>query len=351
MLHRHGGDIYTYGKVYDFSANINFRGMPEPVRSAAVQAVDASVHYPDPEYRTLRRALAGREGIAQTDHMICGNGAAELMFALSAAYRPKNALLAAPSFFEYEQALASSGCAVRRFCLKKEDGFEITGQFLDAIDETTDCMILGNPNNPTGRTLSGEFLEELLRICRERGILLVMDESFFDFLSEEDRAGTFSCAERTAEYENLFVIKSFTKMYAMPGLRFGYGICGNKKLLERMHAVMQPWNVSVPAAQAAQAAASETAFAEETAIQTRKNREALFGALLQAGYRVYPSSANFLLFEGPEDLQDFCLEHGFLIRDCSNFPGLARGFFRICVRSREENEKILNVLWRAKENG
>ena len=123
MLHRHGGDIYTYGKVYDFSANINFRGMPEPVRSAAVQAVDASVHYPDPEYRTLRRALAGREGIAQTDHMICGNGAAELMFALSAAYRPKNALLAAPSFFEYEQALASSGCAVRRFCLKKEDGF------------------------------------------------------------------------------------------------------------------------------------------------------------------------------------------------------------------------------------
>lgn len=355
MLHRHGGDIYTYGSVCDFSANINYRGMPEAVRSAALQAVDASVHYPDPDYRELRRALARREGLSDEEKIICGNGAAELMFALAAAYRPRSALLAAPSFFEYEQALAASGCGIRRFYLKKEEGFENTSRFFEMIQEDTDCIILGNPNNPTGRILCSEFLEELLAVCSRRRILLVIDESFFDFIGEKDKSATFSCVREVSRYANVFVIKSFTKMYAMPGLRFGYGICADGKLLKRMREAMQPWNVSLPAARAAGAAAAETAFAAETAGWVEALRDELAGELAQAGYRVYPSSANFLLLEGPEDLREFCLGHGFLIRDCSNFPGLAKGFFRICVRGREENEKITDVLrkalGRAKENG
>lgn len=399
MIHRHGGDIYTYQGVQDFSANINFRGMPESVRRAAMEAVDASVHYPDPEYRALRLALAKRESViaekacrtgadAESDvkasavsgqkagtailpeHIICGNGAAELMFSLVAARMPRSALLAVPSFFEYEQALASCGCQMRWDEMKRERGFRLEESFLKAIREDTDMIILGNPNNPTGRCLEAGLLRRLLAVCREKQILLVLDESFFDFLEED--MDSFSGVTAVQAYPNLFVLKSFTKMYAMPGLRLGYGICSDTKLLYEMRKRMQPWNVSVPAAAAAEAAATELTFARETAREVAANRTDMKRGMERAGYRVYPSDTNFLLFEGPEDLQKYCIKRGFLIRDCGNFRGLGslqekehqsafeicrsgnalsdeqeqprRAFFRICIRSREENTALLRVL-------
>lgn len=381
-LHEHGGDIYSYENIRDFSANINFRGMPETVRLAAQEAVTQSVHYPDSKYRSLRAALADRENeicrkqavicqdekqpgaicknAGQSDAMhqaalyeackihphqiICGNGAAELMFALAAARRPAKALLAAPSFFEYEQSLSAFGCEVRRFYLKKEQEFRLENDFLEAIEEGTDLIILGNPNNPTGQVLGTDFLEKLLQICCRLQILLVLDESFFDFLDADSCKETFSGVSKVAENPNIFVMKSFTKMYAMPGLRFGYGVCSDTRLLDQMRFVMQPWNVSIPAQMAAEAAAKELEFAAETATETAVNRSGLSRELEQMGYQVYPSGANFLLLEGPENLRKMCLDRGFLIRDCSNFPGLEKGFFRICVRSGKENQMLLAAL-------
>ncbi len=460
MFHRHGGDIYAwqtkrrpnaadgqlngqadgqtdgqtdgkYSELKDFSANINFRGMPDAVRTAAERAVSESVHYPDPECRALRTALARREnallqrqgeapeaGRTSPDsceeipsdlktwqirpkHIICGNGAAELIFALAAARRPRRALLAVPSFFEYEQALAAFGCEIRHFELREEQDFRLGEDFLKAIDGKTDCVVLGNPNNPTGRLIEGTVLERIVARCREQGILLVLDESFYDFLCDEDKVRTFSvsgvifrCAGHPGDAESvdesnhaddinstdesnyaddinstdksnyaddtdsadesdpaggsnapeIFVIKSFTKIYGMPGLRFGYGLCRDTGLLERMREVLQPWNVSLPAQAAAEQAARELLFARESARQNNENRAWMARGIEAAGYRVFLSEANFLLFRGPEDLKEYCLERGFLIRDCSNFPGLGRGYFRICVRGREENEALLRVL-------
>lgn len=382
MFHKHGGDIYEYKNIRDFSANINFRGMMQSVCDAASEAVARSVHYPDPEYRSLRNALAQREnallkkkvydgtaarrstaqdmengktGSAKNNgklsgtrigpqHIICGNGAAELMFALAAARRPKQALLAAPSFFEYEQALTAFGCGIRRFYMKAEEDFALREGFLDAVEEKIDIIILGNPNNPTGRLLESGFLLKLLKLCREHRILLVLDESFFDFLCEADQAKTFSGAGEILENPNVFVIKSFTKMYAMPGLRFGYGLCGDEALLQAMRQMMQPWNVSVPAQAAAEAASGELDFARETARLTAAGREDMKLRMEQLGYQVFSSDTNFLLFAGPENLKEFCLQQGVLIRDCSNFPGLEKGFFRICIRSEEENHALLGIL-------
>jgi threonine-phosphate decarboxylase len=328
--------------------------MPETVRTAAEQAISLSVHYPDPEYRVLRETLAERENALLLDgeispyilpqHIICGNGAAELMFALAAARKPQKALLAVPSFFEYEQALGILDCEICHYYMKKEDEFSLGEAFLDAVEAGTDVIVLGNPNNPTGRILEKGFLEQLLKLCRRKNILLVLDESFFDFLCEQDQAQTFSGVSKILEYPNLFVLKSFTKMYAMPGLRFGYGICSDIELLKKMRLVMQPWNVSIPAQEAACAAAGELAFARESAHLVSQNRAAVKKDLEQSGYRVFPSGANFLLLEGDEHLKEICLEHGFLIRDCSNFPGLSKGFFRICIRSEEENRELLQVL-------
>ncbi len=343
MIHKHGGDIYSYDTIKDFSANINFHGMPESVKQAAHAAVEASVHYPDPDYRSLRAALAIREACAK-EQIICGNGAAELMFALTAAKKPKKAVLAVPSFFEYEQALDAVGCEIRRIVLKKENGFDLTPSFFEELDAQTDLVILGNPNNPTGRMIRKEFLDQLLAVCREKSVFVVLDESFFDFLGEQEKNGTYSGMQCISENRNVFVLRSFTKMYAMPGLRFGYGISSDTMLLEQMRTRIQPWNVSVVAQAAAEAAAGETDFAKQTSQEIAYFRKRFIEQLAAAGYRTYPSDTNFILFEGPEGLADFCVRRGFLIRDCSNFPGLSKGYFRVCVRSREENDALMEAL-------
>ncbi|MCD8396329.1 MAG: aminotransferase class I/II-fold pyridoxal phosphate-dependent enzyme [Lachnospiraceae bacterium] len=412
MAHKHGGDVYTYSGVRDFSANINFQGMPGKVREAAIRAVDLSVHYPDPDCRALRQTLAdyenecpqaaemtGKKHAAKAvsavmgddrggfdrqklnpEQIICGNGAAELMFALAGAYRPQRALLAIPSFYEYEQALETCGCLITRYALRARQKFVLGKDFLDAAArfaedaeplqvsdtdnfpqgaipgrERADCdnerkmIILGNPNNPTGCVIACEILRALIELCAKKQILLVLDESFLDFLSEEDQAHTFSGACVVPEMPGIFVIRSFTKIYALPGIRFGYGLCSNRQLLAQMRRLLQPWNVSLVAQETARAATREREFARESARLVAVNRGQMAAVLKEAGYEVFPSSVNFLLLRGPENLAEYCLKQGFLIRDCSNFPGLERtgdgkAYFRVCVRSQAENEALLEAM-------
>ncbi len=384
MTHKHGGDIYSYHDIKDFSANINFRGMPSSVRDAAIEAVDESVHYPDPKCRSLRTALAEREkklcAAVVPEHIICGNGAAELIFALAGALQPKHALLAAPSFFEYEQALQTSDCEITRFALKPDEGFRLGETFLSAaaafgeklshgnrmsaevllsgdrlvnvpLSHSRAMIILGNPNNPTGALIETAVLEELISLCERYRILLVLDESFLDFLDKRNQEKTFSGVTMVPSTPNVFVIRSFTKIYAIPGLRFGYGLCSDGELVERMRMLVQPWNVSVVAQKAAVAAAGETEFARISASMISENREVLIRALRETGLTVFPSAANFLLLRGPAGLKTACLEDGILIRDCGNFPGLepagdGKAYFRVCVRSRAENEELADVIRR-----
>ena len=343
MTHIHGGNVYQYKKAADFSANINFYGMPQSVKEAAHAAIDQSIHYPEPDSDSLKSVLAHREGVPDSA-VICGNGAAELMFALAMAMRPKKAVLAQPCFFEYEQALTAVGCTLVHVPLKKEDGFQVGMAFAKQIPEDADLVILGNPNNPTGQCVPRPVLEQVLATCHRTGSMLMMDESFFDFLIPEDQKRTLDCTGIAGEDPSVFVLKSFTKMYAMPGLRFGYAICADTDLLARMRSGMQPWNVSLPAQAAARAAASEVAFAKKTAEQVARNRRWMVKELWEAGVTVYDSVTNYLLLEGPVDLQERCLEKGYLIRDCSNFRTLTKGCYRICIRSQEENEALLAVL-------
>ena len=180
MTHKHGGNIYEHKNAADFSANINFLGMPDSVRRAALDAIDASIHYPEPGSKELRQILAKRENVS-ADQVICGNGAAELMFLLAQSLRPKHAVLAQPCFFEYEQSLQAVDCQITNVWLRAEDGFELTTEFVSQIPADADLVILGNPNNPTGRLIPEEVLAAVRAHCREHKIWLVADESFLIF--------------------------------------------------------------------------------------------------------------------------------------------------------------------------
>lgn len=339
-MHKHGGDIYTHKNVIDFSANINFRGMPEAVQQAAREAVELCGNYPDTECRALREAISQREQVA-AEQVICGNGAAELIFSLVMAKKPRKALLLAPTFYEYEQALRTVDCQLQTYQLREEYGFGIQEDFLDCIEEGTHMVFLCNPNNPTGVLTEPDFLLRVLRRCEACGALLVVDECFNDFLEEPEY---YSMKQQLCGSRQLFILKAFTKMYAMAGLRLGYGLCSDRELLETLGKMRQPWSVSIPAQAAGIAAAQEVGFAEESKEQIKEEGKFLKEKFAEMGYPIIGSAANYIFFKGPEDLHESCLHRGILIRDCSNYEGLGSGWYRIAVKSRQENRKLLSVL-------
>ncbi len=340
MKHTHGGDVYRYRNCIDFSANCNPLGTPESVREAIRQCLDHLHEYPQVGSLDLLDPIADYEGVPK-NQVICGNGAAEVIFSLCRALSPKKAMVLAPTFAEYEQALRSVNCDVQYFYLNQNRDFAVDESLLDAVTEELDIFFLCNPNNPTGMLTDREFLIRLLKKCRETGVFFVIDECFLDFVRKGD---AYTMKAFLPEYDNLFLLKAFTKRYGMAGVRLGYGLSGNRSLLDTMEEMTQPWNVSTLAQAAGKAALLESDFLRKGREIALTEREYLRKELTDIGYHVYPSKANYLFFEARETLFEECRERGFLIRDCSNYPGLSKGFYRIAVRLHEDNEALIQTL-------
>lgn len=341
----HGGDWAGYaaqygGKPLDFSANVSPLGLPDGVRDAVIRSLDGAGDYPDPLCRALREAIAGAEDV-DPDWILCGGGAADLIYRAVLAKRPRRALVTAPTFAEYEAALDLAGCETERYLLREETGFSLDGGFLTAITPETDMVFLCQPSNPTGRTVPRALLRSVLERCREAGALLAVDECFCCFL---DAPEAFTTKGLLGEYQNLLILKAFTKLYAMAGLRLGYCLCGGRDLLDAMGRGGPPWAVSGPAQAAGIAALSETAYVRAVRALIAQERPRLAGELSRLGLRVVAGEANFLLFFSPEPLLGPLRERGILIRDCSNYAGLNQGWYRAAVRTREENRRLIRAL-------
>ena len=253
--------------------------------------------------------------------------------------------MTAPAFSEYERALGAAGGQTEFYELREEQEFEIGADFLERINPEVDLVFLCSPNNPTGWPLEQEFVKEALERCRACGARLVLDECFIDFLEDP---GQYEARDLIREYPELLVVKAFTKSFAMPGLRLGYALCGDRKFLERMQEMLQPWNVSLPA-QVAGVAALQGAegYLEETRKVVARGRAFIREGLEACGFPVYGSKANYVFFKGRPGLYREALAAGFLIRDCGNYRGLPEGFFRVAVRTEEENERLMAWLRRS----
>ncbi len=273
MINVHGGDIYTHKGVIDFSANINPLGTVPSVLKAAKESLENIGNYPDTQCRALRQALSEKENIDK-ENIICGNGAADLIFNLVLAAKPKKALLVTPSFAEYEQALSLTETEIQFYKLKEANGFKLEEDYLEYLSTDIDMVFLCTPNNPTGKTIEPRLLERIISKCEENHILLVLDECFNDFL---DQPEVYSMKDKVQIYKCIFILKAFTKMYAMAGLRLGYGLCSNKALLEQMERLRQPWSVSIPAQAAGVAALAEVDLPRKTRKYIQVERERLCG--------------------------------------------------------------------------
>lgn len=342
---RHGGDIYG-GIALDFSANVSPLGTPRSVTDAIERALPGLYRYPDPYCRTLVQTISEYEGVPK-NFVLCGNGASELIYAYCGAVRPKRAMELAPTFSEYSLALRRTGCEVVRFALKQEENFDLRKDFLPFLArEKIDALFLCNPNNPTGRLIADDLLEEILRICREKNIALFVDECF---LSLSD--GGVDLTPSLSDFPQLFILKAFTKSFGMAGLRLGYGLSADEALLRKMSAAVPPWNVSTLAQAAGVAALGDAEFLERNRAVIRAERPRLEERLRELGFWVCPSQANYILFRGEAGLADRLRERGAAIRDCANFEGLGPGWYRAAVRLREENDALLDAMRRAREDG
>jgi threonine-phosphate decarboxylase len=321
-------------ELLDFSQNINPLGPPRAVLEAARRALyEESGRYPEPGYTELREALAKylrvpAEGVVPT------NGGAEALFLAAGAAGGGRALVLEPTFSEYAAAARASGMEVaRRVSRRPEEGFRFD---LDSLEELGDISLvfLCNPNNPTGDSLGyGEVLEVASRV-KEAGAVLVVDEAFADFTPGISTAAMVG--------EGLWVARSFTKFFAIPGLRLGCLVCDDAGCVQ---ALQPSWPVNAVAAAAGIAAVGDRGFADASVVEVARLRKDLFVALdAISGVRPFPGAANFLLVRGPGGLPARLARRGVLVRGCGPFYGLGPEYFRVAVRSAEENGRLVAAI-------
>jgi threonine-phosphate decarboxylase len=352
MLERfgHGGDLLTASTLFnrsedsflDFSSNMNPFGPPPIVKTIFSERWSEVVRYPDPSVRRLRLKLASRYDISP-DSILVGNGAAELIDLIVRHIRPLKTTVTAPSFGEYEDNARRVQSHVNYIPLEARQDFLLDLSTLKAGVDDTDLLILGHPNNPTGTLLPMEVLQFLEEYSKP----IMLDEAFIDFLNDEH---VFSQIRRAATHPRLYVVRSMTKFFAIPGLRLGF-VVAHPDSIRKLKAMQVHWSVNHFAQCVGETVLDDVNYIRSTKDWVVTERTWFVEQLRTLGLRVFDSVTNYLLVSIPgnhpldvQQLQVLMGKQGVLIRDASLFPGLSSKYFRLAVRLREQNEICLRCL-------
>lgn len=331
----HGGDIYEKNIVYDFSVSINPMGIHPEVFDAIKASLGHIREYPDIMQRRFKETVSAVEG-CEAGNVLGGNGASELFLSIVQAVRPETALIVSPCFSGYEYALNTiSGCNID-YCT--ESDLEVLP---DRINSDTGMVFIANPNNPSGRNINTDLLKNTAEKCEETGTWLIIDECFL-LLSEHQ----YSLSPFAVQNRNCFVVKAFTKSFAIPGVRTGY-VISSVENISKLASFVPEWNLSVPATEAGIACAKVmegSDYLKRSFDLVKKERGYLERGLTELGFKVIPSDTCYILFWGKEGLSEKLLDRNILIRDCSDFRGLEKGWYRISVKEHEANRSLINSI-------
>ena len=379
----HGGNIYkifrekNIKEILDYSSNINPYGIPESLKKRITENLEILERYPDPDYIELRQKLAHLNKV-DISNIILGNGATEIIFLFMKVINPKKILIAAPTFGEYERAVKATervenssilgdsnkkkddenSCGKQKikieyFELKESDDFKLNIHNLkNELEKKYDLLIICNPNNPTGKFLKLDETEEILRECNKYNTKLFIDEAFIDFLKDGMKESIINTKE---DKQNLFVTRGFTKFFAIPGLRLGYGIYFDKNLEKEISEKKEPWSVNNIAEIAGLTVLDDTKYIEETLKWIAEEKTYVYEKLNEInGIKVYETEVNFITGKIDEKLfseglnvkilREKMLEQGILIRDASNFKFLDERFFRLAIKDRKNNDRVIETL-------
>ena len=375
----HGGNIYkvfrekNLKEILDYSSNINPYGIPESLKSRIIENLEILERYPDPDYVELREKLAHLNKIDISD-IVLGNGATEIIFLFMKVINPKKILIVSPTFGEYERAvkateiprdIVSLSCSgdnknienkeieIEYFELKESDDFKLNiGNLKNELEKKYDLLIICNPNNPTGKFLKLAQTEEILKECNKYDTKLFIDEAFIEFLADGMKESIINTEENK---KNLFVTRAFTKFFAIPGLRLGYGMYFDKELEQKISEKKEPWSVNNIAEMAGLTVLDDTEYIEKTLKWITKEKIYMYEKLNEiSGIKVYETEVNFITGKIDEKLfseglnvkilREKMLEQGILIRDASNFKFLDERFFRLAIKNRKNNDRVIETL-------
>jgi threonine-phosphate decarboxylase len=339
---------FSPDKVIDFSASINPKGMPRRAAAAIRDHIRLVPHYPEPYSESLTSVIEKHYRI-KSGSVICGNGSTELIYLITRVLKPRRVLVTAPTFSEYEKACAISGNAdVARHVLRPEDDFSVDpDRFIDAMEgvrsgkkrSCCDLVFLCNPNNPTGRLMKKRDILKIADAAFTLRCYLVVDEAFIDFCSGE------SVIASVARNPYLIVLRSMTKFYALAGLRLGFGVF-HPRLAGKLKQHKEPWSVNNLALAAGSVVFPDRAYQDASLAMCKREKRFLEKKFNDLGIKYFASDANYYLlhFGNAGTIVSELEKKGILVRDCSNFKGLGKGYVRIAVRSRRENSRLMKEL-------
>lgn len=361
----HGGDVYTNGllqgrELIDYSSNINPLGVPSSFTNNIGEGIEALTRYPDIKYRAVLKALKEYTNCSE-ECFVLGNGAAEIIDLVIACH--KNLLIVVPSFVEYEIDAEKWGCGMEYSYLKEcinennlleNDFAELSYDYEDILNklQKVDAVILGNPNNPNGNIIDKVEFQKILEYCENNNKTIIIDEAFIEFTG--DKQHTF--AEEVKTYKCLFIIRALTKFFAVPGIRFGYGISSNAYLLRKIKEKQNPWNINCFAEVATRYVLKDEQYIEKSKQWIRNERLCFLEQLKDISFidKVFLTYGNYVLcklkglaFEkelNSERFYKLCLAEGFLIRKCDNYRGLGKQYIRLAIKDRNNNEKLIHML-------
>lgn len=342
----HGGDIYTEGifkqrKLLDYSSNINPLGVPQIFSENIQEALENTAVYPDIYYRNLKKYIKKYIGLEEIG-IVLGNGASEILELSISLF--KSILIVVPSYIEYEIDAKRWNCIIKYSYLSAN--MEIDYEDIKSSLEDTEAVIIGNPNNPNGGIINKNKFKEILDFCEEKGKTIIVDEAFIEFTGKAH----YSFTSEIEEYKCLFIVRAMTKFFAMPGIRFGYGISKNSSIIDKIKARQNPWNINCFAETAAKYCLSDSKYINASIDWIEEEREFMLKELKKIPFIevVFTTFANFVLCKikniNENQLYKYCLESGIVIRKAGNFRGLNENYIRLAIKDRTSNEELIAVL-------
>ena len=354
--HFHGSDLEKIEAIYgikkeditSFSANVNPLGVSPMLRESLASHIDVITTYPDREYTSLRRSIAGYAG-CEPENVLVGNGSTELISLFIKMEKPRKALIVGPTYSEYEREVSLVGGTCLYYPLKEEDEFVLnTADLISHLNESIDLLVICNPNNPTSTAISGADMRRILDACKQHDIFVMTDETYVEFAPDPE---AITSVPLTCYYNNIIILRGTSKFFAAPGLRLGYAITGNQDLISAINTRKDPWSIHSLAVVAGEIMFKDSAYISRTRQLISAERARMYEALSKdTRFHAYEPSANFMLVKITEPklnadiLFDRTIRRGMMIRNCSTFPFLSNRFFRFCFMSPEMNDKLLACL-------
>jgi threonine-phosphate decarboxylase len=354
--HFHGSDLEKIEQQYgikkeditSFSANVNPLGVSFLLRETLASHIDAITSYPDREYTTLRKCISDYVAV-NYNHIIVGNGSTELISLFIQIKNPKKALIVGPTYSEYEREISLNGGHCHYYPLKEEDNFILNSESLyKELKPDVDLLILCNPNNPTSSHITRNTMRNILDICRQREIFVMVDETYVEFVQNMDQVTSIPL---TDYYNNIIILRGISKFFAAPGLRLGYAVCGNEDLIKEINQKKNPWTINSLAAIAGEIMFKDMDYMNATRALISSERKYICNRLADCkNVKFYEPTANFILCHIEKenitsmDLFEATIKKGLMIRDCSSFPFLNNKYFRFCFMSPEKNRELLTIL-------